>query len=177
MKSEDKWKSLIKDSEICQGAKPINIPMPWCLGMSEANNLCKKLGGHMTVMSDLQMQEDIISKHQRFLDLSGCIFLEDSACLWTGFTDERVEGQFIDVNKGENLESLFNSSPMAPGEPNGDKEENCIFSCVKRPFWYDVRCSTALTSFCSIGENPWIQIRGNEEHVMPHSDINTQQLF
>ena len=161
MKSEDEWKNLIKNTEVCQGAKSVDIPMPWCLGMNEAKSLCNKLGGRITVISDLGMQQGMFSKHEQFLDSVGCKFLEDSVCLWTGFTDEKVEGQYIDVNKEENLETLFDTSPMAPGEPNGDSEENCLFVCENRPFWYDVRCSSPLTSFCSIDKNPLIQIRGD----------------
>ena len=162
VKSEDNWKRLIKNTEICQDAESIDIPIPWCLGMRKAQRLCTKLGGHMTVISDLEKQKEIFSKHERFLDIAGCKFFnEGSACLWTGFTDERVEGQYIEVNEGRKLETMFRPSPMAPGEPNGDREENCLFSCVDSPFWYDVRCSSSLTSFCSINKNPWIQIRGN----------------
>ena len=161
MKSEDKWKSLIKDTEVCQGTKSVDIPMPWCLGMNEAKSLCEKLGGRITVISDLEMQLGMLSKNEQTLDIVGCRFLEGSVCFWTGFTDERVEGQYIDVNEGRRLETMFHPSPMAPGEPNGDREENCLFSCVKRSFWYDVRCSSPLTSFCSIHKNSWIQIRGN----------------
>ena len=60
--------------------------------------------------------------------------------MWTGWTDERIEGIFIDPNTGEILDRNNSYAPFSIGQPNGEEAENCVYST---PYgnWRDVDCS------------------------------------
>ena len=88
---------------------------------------------------------------------SGCY---SRGCVWTGFTDEKKEGDFIDINEDKRLETIFDNLPFSPGEPNGDEEENCLISCKDTPFWHDAVCQKGASPFCKFDRNALIQIRG-----------------
>ena len=69
---------------------------------------------------------------------------------WAGWTDELVEGTFIDPNTGEELyETTGGFHPYHPGEPNGGELENCIQvlqirTCLTFVAWWQNLYSTTI---------------------------------
>ncbi len=81
--------------------------------------------------------------------------------LWSGFWDEPEEGVFSDVNSGVGIEpGAF--SPWFPGEPNGERAENCGIVWSSRNSWNDQPCFTPQCGFCFLEEAPTVNIRGKE---------------
>ena len=73
--------------------------------------------------------------------------------MWTGWTDERIEGIFIDPNTGEILDRNNSYAPFSIGQPNGEEAENCVYST---PYgnWRDVDCSRHLIGSCLLKQMP-----------------------
>ncbi len=85
--------------------------------------------------------------------------------LWTGWTDERNEGIFSDINTNVPIdEALY--APYSPGEPNGGTLENCVFAYSTSINWFDAPCSAKMWSFCHVGWNPVFKARGKAQHIL-----------
>ena len=166
IKSEDKWRSLIKDSEVCSGDVPRDVHLPWCLGFSESKLMCEKYQGTIIVITSPEIQKTLFDRLSEIANHSvECDYLR----IWTGFSDTAVEGHFVSVYDGTWLNSLVNFEPFIIGQPNGDTIENCALADLavynKKPSlnaktWYDTPCEWAVHTFCKIHKNPTFKIRG-----------------
>ena len=132
------------------------------MGMNEAKLLCNKYGGDMTIITGRDLQEKL------FLSMDGAsasinCLRED--LIWTGFSDEKVEGNFTDLNEGRSINDMINPVPFRLSQPNGDRAENCVAARSMYPYeisWFDTYCYRKnIPTFCSLHKNPRIQIRGN----------------
>ena len=84
-----------------------------------------------------------------------------SAGIWTGWTDDRIEGTYTDPASGEILDMNTSFAPFNTGEPNGDEAENCIVSDPKG-IWWDVPCSDVMIGSCLLKQMPLqFKLRGN----------------
>ena len=166
MKAKDQWYTQIKETEVCTSKEFTDILLPWCFGMHEALQLCRKYRGKMTITTSLELQKKLFSSLEGISDHVNCL-KEDS--FWTGFTDEQNEGYYVDVNEGYLMDTLMKYKPFALSQPNGEREENCADSTKNEQneiIWYDTLCHRKdIPSFCRIYDNSRIQIRGESEHV------------
>ena len=92
--------------------------------------------------------------------------------VWTGFSDEHDEGNFIDSNEGKQINTFVDPIPFQLSQPNGGRDENCVmaykfYHSAKAPLpyqqsWFDTNCHRRdIPLFCRIENNPRFQIRGN----------------
>ena len=162
------WQESIQGTDICNGAKPVDVRLPWCLGMMEAKHLCGKYRGKMTIITNSKMQEELFHKLEETTDVHDCVKHKTALKkIWTGFTDEEVEGQFVDVNDGTPFKNILDPMPFFPAQPDGEGGENCVSASIKsnQPYeasWYDTYCDRPLASFCRINRIPRLQIRGKD---------------
>ena len=157
---------MIQRTEICNSADPVDIRLPWCLGMMEAKQLCEKFRGEMTIITSSKLQTELFIQLEETTDDRDCV--RDKRALkkiWTGFTDEKREGHFVDINNGAPLISMLDPLPFFHSAPDGGVGENCVTASIKsnQPFkssWYDTDCTRPLASFCRFDRIPRLQIRG-----------------
>ena len=169
MRDKSQWNKGIQNSEICTNKDPSDVLLPWCLNIHEGKQLCNKYKGHMTIITNSELQDKLLLLSKGISDAKGCLN-EFHNLVWTGFTDEEVEGNFIDINEGLPMNAMMDLLPFNPSEPNGERAENCVIawdmegaqSQYKYDIsWYDTTCYRRdIPSFCKIDDNPRIQIRG-----------------
>lgn len=160
IKPEAKWEKLIQNSEVCTGVGPKSILLPWCMKFDEAKLLCEKYRGHMTTIVSSNQQRELFSQVRNSLRSTDCTWHNE---VWTGFSDEEEEGNFVDVIDGSVLDTIADFMPFFVGQPNGGSFENCASADAKvlsEKSWYDARCDDSILSFCTIYKNPLLQIRG-----------------
>ena len=80
--------------------------------------------------------------------------------VWTGLWDEPEEGSWSDVNTGQ-VRAKDEYQPWFPGEPNGDRGENCAIIWSIRNAWNDQSCLDYQCGFCELEVIPRLQLRGN----------------
>ena len=71
-----------------------------------------------------------------------------SGRFWAGWEDEQQEGIYSNAVTGESLSKGF--WPFYPGEPNGERMENCVAVWVAKNAWNDFSCSWKSHPFCRI---------------------------
>ena len=117
-------KQLQKEkSEICYDSDAeddIMILMPSHLNWFKSRDLCRRFGGKLHVDKTEQSVEEKSSK----LVANG-EKLKPGRCgrVWLGATDLQEEGVWRDSEKGEILKI---DNFWAPGQPNGEKLQNCL---------------------------------------------------
>ena len=92
-------------------------------------------------------------------------YLPTTAGIWTGWTDERIEGTYADPNSLEVLDMNNSFAPFHIGEPNGEEAENCV---VSDPYgkWWDRTCSIHLIGSCLLKQMPLqFKLKGNIDYV------------
>ena len=167
LESKEQWHDLVKRANICIGANPIDVLLPWCLGMHEAKLICDKYRGNITIITSIELQRQLYSQ------LKGKVYEEncdvpDGPVIWTGFSDEAFEGNFVDVLDDKPLKSFFQTTPFAPSQPNGKSNENCAMAAnhMHGWDWFDTNCARSLPSFCKLNENPQMKIRGRHQEII-----------
>ena len=166
MQTENRWHEVIQGAEICNRANTIDIRLPWCLGMMEAKQLCEKYRGEMTIITSSKMQKELFIQLEETTDERDCVRDKTSLDkIWTGFTGEKREGHFVDINHGAPLINKLDPLPFFHSNPDGGIAENCVTASIKsnQPFkssWYDTDCTRPLASFCRFDHIPRLQIRG-----------------
>ena len=140
--------------EICQiDKKPGLTIFPRKRTFRESLELCQRLGGTMAVA-------DSEKKSQEIMKLLSST--KDKICLpwsggksWTGYTDEKEEGKFVDVNTGEEM----NWSKWILGEPNGGQRGNCVGINAEGKM-FDAQCSSKYCTLCELEKVPVLHLRG-----------------
>ena len=138
----------------------MHVLLPWCLGMPEAKQLCHKYRGRLAIITSSEFQKSLFTQLEGLTDTEGCLAGDK---IWTGFSDEEVEGHFVNLNNGEHVDDAVDPVPFFPSQPNGGNEENCAMAWNRHPYeesWYDTYCARPLASFCKIDQSPRAQIRG-----------------
>lgn len=81
--------------------------------------------------------------------------------MWAGWDDITNEGVFADVNTGQSMsKSLL---LWSPGEPNGERLENCATLWVQRNGqWNDAPCDYKYFGSCFIEARPRMNLRGKK---------------
>ena len=125
--------------------------------MVEAKQLCDKYTGEMTIVKTTKLQEEFFSQMKMAKVIDDC-----ERVLWTGFSDEAMEDNFVDVNQGRPIKELLDPIPFATSQPNGGNAENCVVAWTGNALWYDTRCHRTAVSFCKIDANPRLQMRGDK---------------
>ncbi|XP_073685359.1 uncharacterized protein [Garra rufa] len=95
---------------------------------NESRRYCTERGADLIIINNRQEQN----------------FVEKMACrdqVWIGLTDSDVEGAWKWVD-GTNMTSGF----WRPGEPNGQRRENCVVSFLS--LWYDYPCNNVFKWIC-----------------------------
>ena len=161
MKQEPQWHNLIRNVNICTDDNPVDVLLPWCLGMVEAKQLCNKYRGELTIITSSKLQNKLFSMQELSGTVDGC----NRDWIWTGFSDEQLEGHFIDANNGIPSDSLIDTVPFHPSQPNGERAENCVAAGKLLQYdtsWYDTYCHGTRPFSCRMEKNPRVQIRGVE---------------
>ena len=117
----------------------------------------------MTIITNSALQNKLFLSMQ---ELSGTVDCFNSSWIWTGFSDEQVEGHFIDANNGIPSDSLIDTVPFHPSQPNGERAENCVAAGKLLQYdtsWYDTYCHGTRPFSCRMEKNPRVQIRGVEQ--------------
>ena len=164
--SRSEWEEKIRGSEICRPAQPVHIRIPWCLYMLEAKQLCEKYRAKLTIINSSKLQRALFSMMDPRLTATECT---KGNRLWTGFSDESSEGQYIDVNEMRPLTASVGFDPFVPLEPNGKTKENCAAAKRNVQFdvsWIDYDCNRPnVSAFCTIDEMTLIKVKGEETIV------------
>ena len=71
-----------------------------------------------------------------------------SGRFWAGWDDELQENNYANTVTGEPLAKDF--WPFYPGEPNGERMENCVAVWVAKNAWNDFSCTWKSHPFCYI---------------------------
>ena len=71
-----------------------------------------------------------------------------SGRFWAGWDDELQENHYANTVTGEPLAKDF--WPFYPGEPNGERMENCVAVWVAKNAWNDFSCTWKSHPFCYI---------------------------
>ena len=82
------------------------------------------------------------------------------ANIWAGWDDEKHEGKMAHSNTGRVLRKEDGFWPFYPGEPNGDRLENCAVLWPVRNAWNDLNCKSKAIGFCNIQPRPRFVMRG-----------------
>ena len=171
-KDKNVWNKVIKTSEICTSQGSVDVLLPWCLSMHGAKLLCNKYRGQMTIITSLELEGKLFSSIEGISDRIKCL-REDT--VWTGFSDEKVEGNFVDANEGIPLGNMTDYIPLHLSQPNGGREENCVQSYKNdqnETYWFDTNCQRKkIPFFCRVDNNPRIQIRGECQNVLESLSI------
>ena len=162
---------MIVNTEICND-EPVDVYFPWTMAMGEGQLHCEKYFGNMTIIRDLKTWETlkaVINKNWDIADyyrLNGLVMpsqevllsknITDEVDFWTGFSDENIEGHFVDIIEGRNLTDY---SIFGTGEPNGNRIENCL-EIMTSQHWNDENCGSGSTFFCRLRQPPKFQMRG-----------------
>jgi hypothetical protein len=80
--------------------------------------------------------------------------------IWAGWDDEKEEGSFANINTGEILRESNGFWPFYPGEPNGERMENCAVIWPSRDAWNDFLCAGSNFGFCQMQVRPRLRLRG-----------------
>ena len=172
IRTNDEWQESIQGAEICKGTMSVDVRLPWCLGMKEAKQLCNKYRGEMTIITSSKVQHELFIKLEETTDANDCVKNKTSIKkIWTGFTDEEVEGLFVNINDETPLIDMLNPVPFSHSDPNGENAENCITASIKsnqsyEASWYDTWCGRPLASFCRIDQVPRLKIRGKDPYIL-----------
>lgn len=125
------WKILnFNSSSFCSLPPPI-----WLLDehkFEAYNLLCQQLGGYISVF-DKTAFDELTKKDNKSTFLY----------FWTGFTDEKMEGRFVD-ERG----NVPDPSDWLDGEPDGKGIENCAVLDVTVFKLRDHDCKEELPAFC-----------------------------
>ena len=161
IKDKNEWQRYIRNSEICF-EDFVDVLLPWCLDMHESQLICNKYRGQMTTFTSSEQQEETFSFLQGISQTVKC-FKTDRQ-VWTGFSDEREEGYFVDANDGSPMLEFMELNPFHISQPNGGREENCLNAWKNDDdeiSWWDTYCNRkGIPFFCRIDSNPRVQIRG-----------------
>ena len=74
-------------------------------------------------------------------------------------------------NTGRVLRKEDGFWPFYPGEPNGDRLENCAVLWPVRNAWNDLNCKSKAIGFCNIQPRPRFVMRGTLPYMLPHSCV------
>jgi hypothetical protein len=80
--------------------------------------------------------------------------------LWVGWTDERQEGNFTNVNNQELLDIQLGEDLYFSGQPSGGKRKNCVAASFSLKSWFDKPCHFEYISFCHLHTHPIFKVRG-----------------
>ncbi len=81
---------------------------------------------------------------------------------WAGWSDQEEEGVFVGLASGRLMDGSVHQ-PWGPGEPNGDRIENCVEATEgkrERMAINDLNCAQRRWSFCNFDEIPHFTLRG-----------------
>ena len=81
--------------------------------------------------------------------------------VWAGWDDITVEGVFADSNTGNSMSKDLQL--WSPGEPNGERLENCATLWVQRKVWNDAPCDYPFYGSCFIDARPRMNMRGTQK--------------
>ena len=85
-----------------------------------------------------------------------CLIL---AMFWAGYTDNKVQGSFVNELTGDILKE-DSHWPWLPAEPNGGTLEDCACVVANQNGWNDFVCSDHARGFCKILPRPRLILRG-----------------
>jgi len=138
---------------ICDPYEPGFVIFPQGDNFTRAARLCAQMHSLMAVVrteEDLNVMFAMAAKAKENDP-------DPPTYFWGGYTDEEREGHFVDVVKGD---PPLKEPPWRPGEPNGDRIENCVEISYRDPAWNDVHCSRMSFSFCHFERSPSFKLRG-----------------
>ncbi len=160
-------------AEVCSEPRRRDVLFLERRTMTHHGQFCAKLRGNITVVADKGHMAELIKEFQGG-DLSRGQFGRMSVLLgrglnqqiqiesrfWAGWNDERAEGNYTEPVGGKVLPA--ESSLWFPGEPNGDRMENCAVVWAERAAWNDIMCERPTPGFCFIHTRPSFKLRGAE---------------
>ena len=114
----DNW-ILIEESQksVCRQEETYLLAVPFEIEAREAIKLCqKRLGGGILSSYDNASTLRDFAEWFESISAGSCSFL------WTPYSDEKSEGDFVNMN--DNAEATY--LPWGPSQPNGGREENFV---------------------------------------------------
>ena len=77
--------------------------------------------------------------------------IPSSKLIWTAYTDEEVEGVFVDALQQSPQWENWGQTPSGRQEPDRGRAENCLAVSGKDFLWHDVNCAGKnLLPLCEI---------------------------
>ena len=77
----------------------------------------------MTIVTNLEMQKKMFLTLKGISDYGKCL---SESTLWTGFSDEKLEGYFVDANEDRAIDTMIDPVPFTLSQPNGEREEELV---------------------------------------------------
>ena len=78
---------------------------------------------------------------------------------WTGWWDKSKEHEFVSIPSSELLSEHWMPAPWWPGQPNGERLENCVF-LMENGKWKDWPCGFKLCAACQISTTLTFALKG-----------------
>ena len=146
--------------EVCKLPDPRDVAFPERRTYEKHNLLCKAINGKVTVITSEDFQarftDMFLSTIPKSILSSSLTFLQ----VWAGWDDVTKEGDWWNINTGD---SMSNSLLLwSPGEPNGERLENCATLWVARGVWNDAPCDYPFYGSCFIEARPRMNLRGRK---------------
>ena len=142
------------EESICVPVKPGHVLMPNLRNFTHHKGLCEKFRGQVSVVDNQATQDelgDVVNQHD------SCSTFDITKKFWNGWWDVPEEGNFTNVNNGQDVGEF---QPWSLGEPNGINLENCGVTWIDTDNWNDAGCESMICGFCEMERSPDIVLRG-----------------
>ena len=138
-------------TEVCFKGDKINLALPVKLPHGKAKQACENIA--RDVMVPVRNESELTS-FVKFMKNK----IENPIQIWTPYSDQEKEGEFLNVNDMTNLTVDL----WGQNQPNGKRDENCI---VIAPSWVpkaftDLPCSYRIVSGCRRHTESRLKLRG-----------------
>ena len=140
--------------EPCMSQPSFNLYPARYSSMESCRNFCQKLGSRSPPLVALEQWTNLQSV------LGGLINKNGAKDIWLALNDTDTEGKWVD-SYNNNVVNF--SLPWAPGEPNGENNENCAVLFPEIGILFDYPCNDrnwAHTCLCERNPTPFLRLRG-----------------
>ncbi|XP_042208683.1 uncharacterized protein LOC121856959 [Homarus americanus] len=148
----DVTKHMIDSKSLCKKTDEYVI-FPEMRNLAESMLMCHRVGYHIYAPETHDANIELHAISRRFSD--PC---HSNYHLWVGLTDEANEDVWRKISDNTTVKNLS----FAFDQPNGKREENCIFMSLIDGLWSDTQCNRNWKSCvpCSKNVNRPLRLRG-----------------
>ncbi|XP_068202995.1 uncharacterized protein [Palaemon carinicauda] len=167
--------SIVHISHFCKSSDK-NVIIPSQMHPDDANRFCMLSDAKMFVPRNSE-ENALLSKESE--PFSALCEGNSYRLMFLGATDAAEEGVWASFSDGQTLPF----TNWFPGEPNGDRKDNCVVLRRSDPYWADTLCSMELCFSCVRTHLDYLQLRGlcqtveHETRFLLDGYINSKPYF